>query len=382
MENFIALRQSKTKEFANSTKGIQGKRQRAARRRRTGGHYISKVFTFGSPGICMDWRKYQLRNQTDLHHEAGSGRGIFYGMRVVAYDARGKHDVVSTTLRICSRVLGRKRCFNNMHVRTPILKIHIPNDDDIGVFQGPSEYFWPMQGDSMFGEKLPGGLANAAGVSNLDKAAASRCHTKYYNFDYTRSELDTSASSETPADLTGDLQHLNDYFKMSSSFDKPANLMSFKLVASSTYATQCSSIFRLKKKPKICKDMVQLYQHKKDLSCHLVFEGSDGLEDPNDWISNANGQRQFWCGLRDLHKGLVSELRANLRSKAYQERVKVKLSKCAGVIAVGHSKGGAQAHLFTACANRYGSISGRNGHTDHALVTWDPATPEAMDEIA
>lgn len=335
--------------------------------------FVAKIFTFGAPGICMDFSTYQLKNQTSLKT---GGDGVFSGMRVIAFDPAGAHDMVVSSV---------SAGYTNYHYRAPVLNIRassmVRDDDGPFPFRGSLEYFWPDGTDLA---RFPAGLADACGTADT-----GTCHRGLYNIDYANSTLDTSESLVVPPDLREDIARASIYRSMAwGTFAKDGPLTSadpgfnYRLVGRSVldYKCQCSGR---------CSDVVLLYQHPEDLSCVLVFGGSDELCDFNDWLYNAAVGRTFWCGLRDLHWGLVNEFRDNLQSNAFQENIKTKLPSCSFVHTAGHSKGGAQAQMFAACASRYASCDNtewwnrrrRHCNTDHSLVTWDWVAPEAMEEV-
>jgi len=98
-----------------------------------------------------------------------------------------------------------------------------------------------------------------------------------------------------------------------------------------------------------CKDHVILYQNNDSLACTLVFEGSDDLMD---WLSNFNTAPWSFCGFGKVHGGFRAKLFRMIGGIDYAQVIREKLPYCAGLTVAGHSLGGAQAELFSACANR------------------------------
>jgi len=125
-------------------------------------------------------------------------------------------------------------------------------------------------------------------------------------------------------------------------------------------------------------DAAYLLQDPSNKECTLTFKGSDSFGiDSGDWINNV-GQAigVDFCGFEGVHKGFKTELLGLLQAPAW-EGIKSKLPKCAALLATGHSLGGAQAELFSACANR-APAEGYPGHSDYKLLSWKWDTPEVL----
>ncbi|CAE7894670.1 unnamed protein product, partial [Symbiodinium microadriaticum] len=125
-------------------------------------------------------------------------------------------------------------------------------------------------------------------------------------------------------------------------------------------------------------DHAALYQHPKSLECALVFEGSD-RQDLSDWVYDADIKTSQFCGFEDVHSGFRDKLLAMLRSDDYDQAIRAKLPFCSRVAATGHSMGGAQAELFTACANRRIPKPWQtDALSDHKLVAFHLTGPELL----
>jgi len=136
------------------------------------------------------------------------------------------------------------------------------------------------------------------------------------------------------------------------------------------------------------KQVSHLIQHPETKDCILTFQGSKSAQD---WAANLNVKRSHFCGLVGqteacdddtttcavasagesfVHQGFRDALRAIVRNSDFQSDVRPKFSQCANVYVAGHSLGGAQAELFTACANR-GLQPGEYGYDeDYKYIGW------------
>lgn len=118
-------------------------------------------------------------------------------------------------------------------------------------------------------------------------------------------------------------------------------------------------------------DVVNLVQNQK-MECIITFQGTDGKDD---WFANLKVATTSFCGIPNkkldgdmkVHRGFRSELMINLKSADYIRSVKPKLSSCSKLTVTGHSKGGATAQLFAACAN-----NGERGagNSDFETLKW------------
>ncbi|CAE7372682.1 xlnA [Symbiodinium natans] len=125
-------------------------------------------------------------------------------------------------------------------------------------------------------------------------------------------------------------------------------------------------------------DHASLYQHPKSLECALVFEGSD-RKDLSDWVYDADIKTTQFCGFEDVHSGFRDKLMAMLKSDEYDQAIRAKLPLCARVAVTGHSMGGAQAELFTACANRQTPKPWQTeALSDHELVFFQLTGPQLL----
>eukprot|EP00947_MAST-08B_sp_MAST-8B-sp1_P005598 g5598.t1 len=108
----------------------------------------------------------------------------------------------------------------------------------------------------------------------------------------------------------------------------------------------------------------------KDSKCAVVFSGSDDWEDfvITDGLKSVSGYPGLWCGYARVHSGFAGELNRLIDDPRWKEKVVPLLTsdKCkGGLVAGGHSLGGAVASLFAACANWAGKI---NQATDSQLL--------------
>lgn len=123
-----------------------------------------------------------------------------------------------------------------------------------------------------------------------------------------------------------------------------------------------------------CKDHTILYQHNTTMECALVFEGSD---DTFDWFANLNFAYEPFCGLGYVHAGFRAKLLRMVGGVDYAQVIRPHLKKCSSVTVAGHSLGGAQAELFTACANRL-LKKGDDGYPDYRLCSFAKEAPTVI----
>jgi len=111
-------------------------------------------------------------------------------------------------------------------------------------------------------------------------------------------------------------------------------------------------------------EIVHLVQNDASHECILSF----GQEEADKYPELPSGSSTSFCNLpAKVHSGFRDQLLASLSSDDYLANIKPKLSHCATIAVTGHSKGGAIATLFAACANN-GAIAG--GNKDFELLNW------------
>jgi len=109
-----------------------------------------------------------------------------------------------------------------------------------------------------------------------------------------------------------------------------------------------------------------LVQHPTTLNCALTFQFTKVRED---WYNNLDIRSiSDFCALPNrAHRGLVRALRMTTNSSDWQNNIRPKLQHCKDVFAVGHSQGGAQAELWSACMNQHNPPV---GDADYAGMSW------------
>jgi len=125
-------------------------------------------------------------------------------------------------------------------------------------------------------------------------------------------------------------------------------------------------------------DVAHLVQDPGNKECVLVFRGSDSY-DIWDWLNNLKATPTEFCGFKQIHKGFKIEL-FGLLTSAKWDNIRRSLPQCSKVLVTGHSLGGAQAELFSACANRAPG-EGQEGHDDYKLIGWTQGIAKAMPAI-
>jgi len=125
-------------------------------------------------------------------------------------------------------------------------------------------------------------------------------------------------------------------------------------------------------------DHAALFQHPRSLECVLAFEGSDRA-DLSDWVYDAEIAPVTFCGFTEVHRGFKEKLMAMLESDDFDQAIRLKLPYCSKLITAGHSMGGAQAELFSACANRH-RVPDHDmaALKDQKLVTFESKKPVAL----
>lgn len=121
-----------------------------------------------------------------------------------------------------------------------------------------------------------------------------------------------------------------------------------------------------------------LYQQPDTRVCMLTFMGSKAL---GDWVANFHLVKGEFCGLPSrVHKGFRNKFRNVVQYSEWQENIRPKLSKCAQVLVVGHSLGGACAEMFAAC-NAAAPGPQEDGHEDYKHISWIRGVPELLPEL-
>lgn len=129
-----------------------------------------------------------------------------------------------------------------------------------------------------------------------------------------------------------------------------------------------------------------LFKDSSSKECILTFQGSSS---PEDWSANLNLAKVSFCGFAPagarvakddevsglnageslVHEGFKDAMMQIVNSSDWQSDVRPKLSSCSKVYVMGHSLGGAQAELFTACAQKAPGV-GENGWDDYQYIGW------------
>jgi hypothetical protein len=129
-----------------------------------------------------------------------------------------------------------------------------------------------------------------------------------------------------------------------------------------------------------------LIQHPETLECVVTFQGTSSW---NDWVSNLAISATSFCGLTYedetcggigtcsvrkprgsfVHWGFADRLMKVVQTDYWQSKVRANLHKCSKVYVTGHSLGGAQAELFTACAAS-APKSGEFGYDEYKHIGW------------
>uniref|UniRef100_A0A7S2N8E5 Ricin B lectin domain-containing protein n=1 Tax=Zooxanthella nutricula TaxID=1333877 RepID=A0A7S2N8E5_9DINO len=121
-------------------------------------------------------------------------------------------------------------------------------------------------------------------------------------------------------------------------------------------------------------DHTLLLQHPETLECAMVFEGS-GLQDTKDWLANMNFWSTEFCAFGPAHRGFRAKLLRMVGGVDYRQGVHRAARSCSSVTVVGHSLGGAQADLFSACANNFMSKA-QEGFIEHRFMRLPRPSPK------
>lgn len=137
--------------------------------------------------------------------------------------------------------------------------------------------------------------------------------------------------------------------------------------------------FRLVGSALVGDEASHLIQNPRTGDCLITFEGSDEI---NDWLQNVQIFQGHFCGLSQrVHNGFKRATNFMVRTSQFNEGVRAKLGHCRKVDAVGHSRGGAIAALFTACAHNTVQQGG-TGYKEWEHYWWTKKATKIMDSIA
>jgi len=136
------------------------------------------------------------------------------------------------------------------------------------------------------------------------------------------------------------------------------------------------------------KQVSHLIQQPQTKACILTFQGTSSAQD---WIANLNVKRSHFCGYVGknercdsetsgcavaqsgesfVHEGFRDALRAIVQNADWQSDIRPKLSSCSDLYVTGHSLGGAQAELFTACAQKAPQPGEYGYEEDYKYIGW------------
>lgn len=285
---------------------------------------VDELYTFGTVGVA----KEQLRN------EQGSG-GCFPGMRVRARQGVGKSIYDDLTPPYAKSFKQPLQPFMEITARKKT---------------GPKS--WSGTAQQIPCTKNPA-LPNSGHAQNL-LSVCLPCHLDYYNFNYSDPKLATQYVFAFDTYEDGGSKVVIEH----------ATKAGYSIVGRAVM--EFSHMFGLIRS----KDIAHLYQHKETFDCVLAFEGSDNmLKDLGDWLHNSDYRTQNYCGFQGVARGYSEEILAIVKHKEFVKHIKSKLPQCEKVAVSGHSKGGALANLFAACANR-AVIHGSNAQRDYSAVAW------------
>merc|ERR1719375_2024084 len=90
-----------------------------------------------------------------------------------------------------------------------------------------------------------------------------------------------------------------------------------------------------------------------------------------------------FCGFRDVQPGYVEATRMMIRNSNFTWNIKTKLPFCDGVTVVGHSQGGAIAHIYSACVNSDESSTDgiEDDQYDYNTIKWVRQAPQELPPV-
>jgi len=98
---------------------------------------------------------------------------------------------------------------------------------------------------------------------------------------------------------------------------------------------------------KVFKQHSWLFIRADDRQCFLTFKGA---EDAHNMSQALNIKAKPWCNLGKVHGGFRKRLQSILEAEYFESEIKIRMvQECRGLVALGHSMGGAMAEMFAAC---------------------------------
>eukprot|EP00434_Breviolum_minutum_P004750 symbB.v1.2.004187.t1/scaffold233.1/size288367/18 len=311
---------------------------------------VEEVYTFGTPGSSKSIL-------SDVTHEDG----CFGGLRVYMRSARPGWGAVDTP--VYDPVAWITQQFSYRHARMRFLELW-----ELNLYQGsispcsasiqdpPSDTFWWIEGHVSYEAALKHHLQAAKQALPQDLKAAT-------------SELNDLQKAYLMCHFTFVI-----YAPEMATLHVDAKEWGWTLVG---YASSLPSEPRDDNSIVTFHDHAALFQHPRSLECVLAFEGSDRA-DLSDWVYDAEIAPVTFCGFTEVHRGFKEKLMAMLESDDFDQAIRVKLPYCSKLITAGHSMGGAQAELFSACANRHRPHHDMAALKDQKLVTFESKKPVAL----
>ncbi|CAL1171362.1 unnamed protein product [Cladocopium goreaui] len=311
---------------------------------------VEELYTFGTPGSAKDLLSDRTRED-----------GCFRGLRVYMRSARpGWGDV---DVPVYDPVAWITQQFSYRHARMRFLELpelnlyqHSISPCSAPIEDPPSDTFWWIEGHSSY-------------------EAALKHHLQ-------------ATDQELPQDLKATTSQLNDlqkaylmshftfviYDPQMATVHADAIQWGWTLVG---YAESLPGEPRVSNSIVTFHDHAALFQHPRSLECVLAFEGSD-REDVSDWVYDVEIATVDFCGFTNVHRGFKEKLMAMLESDDFDQAIRVRLPYCSKLIAAGHSMGGSQAELFSACANRHLKENEEAALRDQQLVKFETKKPTAL----